>query len=199
MHRAAIPSALEPEERLIELEGRAIPDRTGGSRTGVEALRDRLVVAVRSVCPCWLGDQQQDIVQVAMIAVLRQQEKIERNREFPSSYLRKAAYTAMIDEIRRRRSRGEVPLEAAEEESSFVEGRANPEDQTMAGEISVEIRACLDRLAPPRRAAVTLHLLAYKVPRIAERMGWKRKQAENLVYRGIQDLRECLRRKGLQP
>ncbi len=204
MNRAAIHSVAEPEEPLIELEGRTIPDQMDrfGSRVEAEefaSLRARLLVAVRSVCPCGLRDHQEDIVQVAMMAVLRQLEKIEGSRRFPSSYLRKAAFSAMVDEIRRRRSRGEVPLEPDDGELVLVEDRANPERETMAGEISVELRACLDRLAPPRRAAVTLHLLAYKVPRISEKMGWKRKQAENLVYRGMQDLRECLRRKGLQP
>ena len=196
-----MPSAAEPAGPLIGLEGRTIPDQV--DRFGAPAeeenavLRDRLVVAVRSVCPCWLRDQQQDIVQVAMIAVLKQREG---KRRFPASYLRKAAFTATVDEIRRRRSRGEVPLEAEDDdEATLVAAGAGPERRLMSGEISIGIRACLDRLAPPRRAAVTLHLLAYKVPRIAEMMGWKRKQAENLVYRGMQDLRECLRRKGLQP
>ncbi len=188
-----MPSAAEPAGPLIDLEGKKIPDQVDQ----IALLRDRLVVAVRSVCPYWLRDQQQDIVQVAMIAVLKQKEG---NRQFPASYLRKAAFTAMVDEIRRRRSRGEVPLEAEDDdEPTLVAASAGPERRLMSGEISVEIRACLDRLASPRRSAVTFHLLAYKVPSIAEKMGWKRKQAENLVYRGMQDLRECLRRKGLQP
>ncbi len=194
---AAISSAVEPEERLIGLEGRAIPDRTGAEE--VTWLRNRLVVAVRAVCPCWLHDHQQDIVQVAMIAVLKQQEKVEGGRRFPSSYIRQAAFSAMIDEMRRRRRRGEVPLETADEEIVLVEARASPERHTMSGEISAGVRDCLDRMAPPRRAAVTLHLLAYKVPQIAEKMGWDQKRADNLVYRGMQDLRECLRKKGLQP
>ncbi len=195
-------SAAEPAGPLIELEGRNIPDQVNrfGSRNEAEEialLRDRLVAAVRSVCPGWLHDQQQDIVQVAMIAVLKQRQG---KRRFPGSYLRKAAFTAMVDEIRRRRSRGEVPLEADdEEELVLVVASAGPERRLMSGEISLGVRACLDRLAPPRRAAVTLHLLADNVPSIAEKMGWKRKQAENLVYRGMQDLRDCLRRKGLQP
>ncbi len=162
------------------------------------ALRRRLEAAVRAVCPYWLRDQQQDIVQVAMLAILKQHEK-QGIRHFPASYLRRAAYTSMIDELRRRRSRGEVQLDETDAELDLREDGANPERRCSGGEIAAGIRECLKRLAVPRRAAVTLHLLGHRVPRIAERMGWKPKQADNLVYRGMEDLRSCLIGKGLKP
>lgn len=204
MSQSGTSSVVEFERPLIELKGRAISDQVGrfGSRDGAEdftSLRARLVVAVRAVCPCWLSGHREDIVQMAMMAVLRQQGKGEGKRQFPLSYLRKVAYTAMVDEIRRRRSRGEVPLENADEEHAIVEDRADPEGQAVASEIAVGVRACLEQLVSPRRTAVTLHLLGYKVPQIAEKMGWDPKRADNLVYRGMENLRECLRAKGLQP
>ena len=196
MGQAAIPLCREPERPPVQPEDSAISDLEG--RDELVLLRDRLEAAVRAVCPYWMRDHQQDIVQVAMIAVLKQQQK-QGARQFPASYLRRAAYTAMIDEIRRRRSRGEVPLEAIDADLDLVEERANPERRCSASEIASGVRKCLQRLASPRRAAVTLHLLGYKVPRIAEKMGWKRKQAENLVYRGMDNLRECLSQRGLEP
>ena len=90
------------------------------------------------------------------------------------------------------------PVDEPEEEPGDEEA-ADPERRYLSREISAAVRGCLERLASPRRSAVTLHLLAYKVPRIAERMGWKRKQAENLVYRGMEDLRRCLRNRGVEP
>ncbi|MEM7356664.1 MAG: RNA polymerase sigma factor [Acidobacteriota bacterium] len=204
MTRTALQSIVDLAPPPVELKGAAIPDQEdplgrGSGANDLARLRTRLEAAVRAVCPGWLRDQQQDIVQVAMMAVLRQREKQPHRSQFPGSYLRRAAYTAMIDEMRRRRSRGEVPLETAEGESSLVARGGSPEHLVSAGQIADGVRDCLQHLAPPRRAAVTLHLLGYRVPQIAERMGWKPKRAENLVYRGMDDLRQCLREKGLEP
>ena len=50
-----------------------------------------------------------------------------------------------------------------------------------------------------RRLAVTLHLQGHTVPETARILDWAAKQTENLVYRGLADLRECLMAKGLRP
>lgn len=162
-------------------------------------LRRRLVSAVRAVCPPALLDRQDDLVQAAMIAVLKQEEKHGHSREVPSSYLRRAAYTAMVDEIRRLRSQNEVPLEVEGTAEQNPPDLEDPERRALSNEISNSVRACLQRLATPRRLAVTLHLLSYSVPQIAERFHWNNKQAENLVYRGLGNLRQCLEAKGMRP
>ena len=54
-------------------------------------------------------------------------------------------------------------------------------------------------MVEPRKLAVTLHLLGYKVPQIAKKMGWNPKRASNLVYRGLDGLRDCLRGMELTP
>jgi RNA polymerase sigma-70 factor (ECF subfamily) len=51
---------------------------------------------------------------------------------------------------------------------------------------------------PPRRHAVTLSLQGHSVPEIGRLLGWTGKKAENLVYRGMADLRECLEGKGIR-
>jgi len=61
------------------------------------------------------------------------------------------------------------------------------------------IRDCLLGLVTPRRLAVTLHLQGHTVPQAAEVLGWDAKRTENLVYRGLADLRVCLARKGVTP
>jgi len=181
---------------LTRLEGRAIPNlESRRSEAEHERLRRRLEAAVRAVCPAAMRDHQDDIVQVAMMAVLRQ--KRGDGDPIPATYLRKAAFTAMIDEMRRLRGDRQQPLDDAEELG--VDAGAGPERRSMSREISAAIRSCLERLAAPRRAAVALRLLDNNVPEIARRMGWKRKQAENLVFRGMGDLRDCLREKGVEP
>jgi RNA polymerase sigma-70 factor (ECF subfamily) len=50
-----------------------------------------------------------------------------------------------------------------------------------------------------RRLAVTLYLHGHSVPDAARILDWSAKRTENLVYRGLADLRECLLSKGLRP
>ena len=114
-------------------------------------------------------------------------------------YLERAAQRVMIDEIRRR---GRRPEQVAGEED-WIEAapgaRPDPERVAASGEIAAGIRGCLARLATPRRLAVTLYLQGCRVGEAAHRLGWSFKRTENLVYRGLSDLRLCLRRKGLEP
>ena len=73
-------------------------------------------------------------------------------------------------------------------------------DRHLAGSaIRQGVRSCLRELVAARRRAVTLYLMGDSVPRAAERLGWNRKRTENLVFRGLADLRRCLETKGLEP
>lgn len=191
-------------DRPENMEERPVPDQQdGGMPIRMEEytqLRAQMAVAVRRCCPSWLTHYQDDIVQMATMAILRQKKKREGDVRFSPSYIRRVAYTAVIDEIRRQHGgEDDVPLETPEGELPLVDGSANPEDRAFAHEIEEGIRGCLKKLVASRRLAVTFDLLGYTVPEIAGKMGWTRKQAENLGYRGKLDLRECLRTKGLKP
>jgi RNA polymerase sigma-70 factor (ECF subfamily) len=50
-----------------------------------------------------------------------------------------------------------------------------------------------------RRLAVTLYLQGHTVAEAASILEWPFKRTENLIYRGLADLRACLRCKGLRP
>lgn len=158
-----------------------------------EVLRQKLTVAVRSICPNWMRNCQDDLVQAGMMAVMRIDRRDEVERTFHASYLRKVAYSAVVDEIRRLRSRKEVPLETMEVKNASPPARSlDPGHRYEGRQIGVAIRKCLQQLIEPRRLAVTLHLLGHKQPQIAEQMGWTHKRASNLVFRGLQNLRACL-------
>src|SRR5262245_13058377 len=167
---------------------------------GIEILRERLREAVAAACPAWLSGARDDIVQVALMRVLDAAgSKGEGDGPLPSSYLRKAAYSALVDEIRRHRRRREsVPLED-DAARAVPSERAGPEQERAAAEIGRAIREGLGTLVRPRALAVTLHLQGHSVPEIARLLGWPLKRAENLVYRGLADLRETLERRGIKP
>ncbi len=160
--------------------------------------------AVRRQCPAWLSDHAQDIAQAALAKVMVADQKSEGERTLTSFYLHRVAHSALVDEIRRRKRRPEVPLEGAAEpgeEGRSFEPRAqgDPESDTSFRELGTAVRDCLAGAKRERRLAVTLYLQGHSVPEAARILGWDAKRAENLVYRGLADLRQCLMGKGHRP
>src|SRR5690606_8280147 len=150
-----------------------------------EALRAKLTRVVARACPSWAVAQQEDIVQAAMIRVIRARARREHGDVLPDSYLWKAAYSATIDEIRRLRAKREVPL-ASESRPDLPDVRSpGPERNAHAAEISAAIRESLATLNEARRQAVTLYLQGHSVPETGRLLGWSTKRAENMVYRGL--------------
>lgn len=158
-------------------------------------LRSKLVTAVRRSCPGWLADQAEDLVQVAMVRILRSYS----DREVNTSFLYRVAHSVVIDEIRRRKRRREEQATPSLPERTVAPGPTSPETRAGGQEIGAAIVACLATLRDDRRRAVTLYLQGHGVPEAAELLGFDRKKTENLVYRGLADLREALRQRGCTP
>ena len=165
------------------------------------ALRRRLEQAVARVCPRWMLHHADDIVQVSMLRVLEVVRKDEQRRSFNASYLYRVAYSALVDELRRARWRHEVPLEGTDDASkpSHPSAEAGPESRAAGREVGEAIAACMRTLIPSRRRAVLLHLHGHSAAESAALLGQSLKQVRNLIYRGIADLRACLRKKGVEP
>ena len=183
----------EPRLRLVE------PPRREPEPLDFTAVRAELVRAVARVCPRWMADRSEDLVQVALMRLMDIHRRREGDVEFSSFYLRRAAYSAVVDEIRRLRRRQEVSL-VDDENDEVINPPAespDPERHTAGRQTGEAIRDCLGRLVRPRRLAVTLHLQGHTVAEAARLMGWNDKKAENLVYRGLADLRGCLTGKGI--
>ena len=164
----------------------------------VAGLRAILSAAVARICPSWLADRADDLIQTALIKVLEICRKREGTAAFTSLYLRRTAYCALVDEIRRLRRRREVPIEAETEEQFLPSERPDPERAAAGREAGRAIRGCLAVMIRPRRLAVTLYLQGHGTAAVGNLLGWAPKKAENLIYRGLADLRECLAKKGIQ-
>jgi RNA polymerase sigma-70 factor, ECF subfamily len=183
--------------------GRDESDRNVRDRPSDEAvaeLRAAMQRAVRRVCPRWLSDRSEDLVQAATLRVLEARPSPEGNPGVSASYLYRVAYTTLVDEIRRLRRRPEAPLDEEGEGGVPVPATApGPEKAYAAKEIGEAIRDCLRHLVRDRRLALTLHLEGHTVPQAAALLDWSAKRTENLVYRGLADLRRCLSEKGFAP
>jgi RNA polymerase sigma-70 factor (ECF subfamily) len=168
------------------------------------ALTATMARAVRRQCPPWLADQAQDIAQAALAKVVVLDKAAEGKRPLTTFYLHRVAHSALVDEIRRRKRRREVSLEAPTDEGKDAlpfEPRAHgdPESHTSYRQLGLAIRGCLARAKRDRRLAVVLYLQGHSVAEAGRILGWDTKRTENLVYRGLADLRQCLSAKGHRP
>lgn len=151
-----------------------------------------------SICPAWLADRRDDLVQTVLIALMKHHP--EHKGGFTSSYLKKAAYHALVDEIRRQRRQREVSVEVEVDDAAAPRSSAPDPEQRYAGrEIGRAIQQCLARLSAARRDAVLLVLLGHSMPEAAKWLGGTTKRIQNLVLRGRADLRKCLLAKGIEP
>jgi RNA polymerase sigma-70 factor (ECF subfamily) len=166
------------------------------------SLRQHLARAVARMCPTWLAGQRDDLVQSAVMRLMQIVKKKalegEGDSPFAPFYLYKVAYSALVDEIRLVRRRRET---AIEDHAAVVQAvtTENPERTAAAREVGRGIQDCLACVARDRRLAVTLYLQGHTVPEASRILDWPAKRTENLVYRGLADLRKCLMSKGIRP
>jgi len=176
------------------------PPSAPGSEAGYVELRAELVRTVRRLCPRWLASRAEDLVQVALLRILELRQRSEQERELSSFYLKRVAYSALVDEIRRLERRRESPLETDDGEPLPVASESpGPERLQEGRQMGEGIRDCLGTLLQQRQLAVTLCLQDVSVVEAARLLGWDLKHTRNLVYRGLGDLRRCLQEKGFHP
>ena len=116
-----------------------------------------------------------------------------------ASYVYRAATTAAIDVVRRRRSDRSPGPGTDSEKIDRSPTRTGPEQELAHAELSQLVSAAIGSLGPGRAVAVRLHLLGYGRGEIAELMGWSEARTRNLLYRGMDDLRTALRSAGITP
>jgi len=173
---------------------------SGGSRTTTawDAERLRAIVGriIRRVCPRWLIDEVDDLTQIVTTRVLGRLQDPTANVDPSEAFLYRAAYWALVDEIRARRRRRQVPLDPDLQTPSAM---PDPEQLAGAREVGRAIVSCLAVLIPSRRRATMLHIQGHSVDEISALLDCSRKKADNLVYRGLADLRACLSARGVTP
>lgn len=167
-----------------------------------DGLRLRLLRSVNRICPPWLADQRDDIVQAGLLRVmrlLRGEPARDHEHDMPASYLWKVAYSATIDEIRKVRRRREVPLDGVPDGAAAPTAASDPFGHISARDLGRAAERCLARLKQDKRMVVGLSLMGHKLGDATRILGWKAKKVENLLYRGLAELRRCLELKGVRP
>jgi RNA polymerase sigma factor (sigma-70 family) len=154
--------------------------REPGEPRDLTALRLVLERAIRSRCFGLLASARDDLVQNALVRILERNRHEELGRR-GTSYVWKVAQSVIVDELRRLGRERRLAENVSKERRPWVDPAEG-----------IQLRQCLERLEERRRMAVTLHLSGLRIPEIARAARWTEKTAENLIYRGLDDLRALL-------
>ncbi|MCU0616545.1 MAG: sigma-70 family RNA polymerase sigma factor [Gemmatimonadaceae bacterium] len=114
------------------------------------------------------------------------------------AYIYRAASSAALDLLRRRRSEKQRSTGGLEAPPHLPAG-AGADDRLYTRESLAAIEAAIDALAPARRPVVRMYLTGYPREEIASLLGWSDDKVRNLLYRGLEDLRQRLAAGGMRP
>ncbi len=157
------------------------------------------------VCPRDLGLQFDEIEQEARLRIWKALES-EREIHDLASYLYRIAVSATLDAVRRvKRKREEQLVTEAEDESPSnaqshhlkVDPMFAPDLEASRKQTIQRVKEAMARLPDNRRQAVGLHLQGMTTQEIADLLDWTEPKARNLVYRGLNDLRQSLKESGI--
>ncbi len=177
----------------------SVPAQTQDDNATLREIRQRLSRAIASVCPAAMKAHSEDIVQLAMLRLAKVRRQGTDAAPLPAAYLWRVAYSTTIDELRKLQSRQRTVERATEASVAGPTAVPAPDSSAEAQQLGTAIRACLRGLGDNRRRAVNLYLQGHTVPEAGSMLGWNRKRTENLVFRGLADLRSCLHGKGFSP
>ncbi len=122
----------------------------------------------------------------------------EGHLDLSANYVRRAAISAALDIIRRRRVDRNVSLDDSEGGAPpLAAATAGPAELLDQSELAQRVTSAVSGLAPARRAAVRMYLDGYRREEIAELMKWSDAKTRNLLYRGLADLRAVLLAQGI--
>ncbi len=100
--------------------------------------------------------------------------------------------------IRSRRRKGAPGPDSAQLLEGTVALNA-PDTELMDREGAARILAAVEDMPQARRTAVKLYLAGYRREEIARMLQWSEARTRNLIYRGLDELRDRLTALGLAP
>ncbi|HUQ83161.1 MAG TPA: sigma-70 family RNA polymerase sigma factor [Gemmatimonadaceae bacterium] len=176
---------------------------TGADRVSstIEAVVSRFRAMVHSVGVRrgLVGADLDEVLQDVRIRLWQAGQAGKELEELGSSYLYQVATTAALDMLRRRRAHAGDRTDDISEGIDVPAASPSPHDDTEASELVAQIDAALETLSLERRVAVRYHLSGYDRDDIARSLGWSEAKTRNLLYRGLDDLRQRLSAMGIAP
>jgi RNA polymerase sigma-70 factor (ECF subfamily) len=143
------------------------------------------------------GSDVDEVVQELRLRMWKSLGTAELIRRAKASYIYRAAISASIDIIRRRRAR-KVDAVSIDDYVEMMPDPHRSADARLEGqEIAAAVHRAVSLLAESRRAVVRMYLAGYDREEIADLLGWTEAKTRNLLYRGLGDLRKTLESWGI--
>jgi len=164
----------------------------------LEAALTRLARMIRAVgARHGLLDQDLDaLLQDVRIRVWRAHPTGESIAQLPTSYVYRVAMTAAVDLVRKRRREHDREPAIEEAPSAALASRVHTDEAALASDLGDAIARALASMIEARRVVVRMHLIGYERSEMSALLGWSDDKVRNLLYRGLQDLRERLTHAG---
>lgn len=140
-----------------------------------------------------IGDEETgSLMQEVRIRLWRAHADSEEIGRLPTSYIYRTAITAALDLVRRRRKNEEREPSLDTAPTAALVSRSEADAEVLASDLGQAIMRELATMVEARRVVVRMHLAGYEKEEIASTLGWSDAKVRNLLYRGLQDLRERL-------
>lgn len=113
--------------------------------------------------------------------------------EHPSTYIYRAAVRETVRALKKDARRAEAPLPPL----LAAPRKDDPHARLRGKEIEGAVNEALEAILPERARAVRFHLAGFAVDDIMALHGWSYGKARNLIARGMADVRQRLKRRGI--
>lgn len=165
----------------------------------LDAFKGRLRALVLQRCPQELGIDPDEVEQEIRIRLWKSLQG-ERTIDHPASYLHKTALSVIVDLVRRRSARPDLSmaqaLDTTLEADTNLPDEGGPERTTERHAFAQAVMQAVAALPERRRRPVQLHLQGFGTAQIGALLQISEPTARNLVYRGLDELRERLAAQG---
>jgi RNA polymerase sigma factor (sigma-70 family) len=144
------------------------------------------------------GDDLDEVMQDVRIRIWKAATGVGKLETLTSAYVYRAAVSAALDLMRRRRARREESIgDEVDGHALAAHPAANADARLASEETLAAIDHAVDGIPASRRAVVRMHLQGYDRAEIAALLGWSEAKTRNLLYRGLEDLRRRLIARGM--
>jgi RNA polymerase sigma factor (sigma-70 family) len=182
---------------------RSSADPSGPNASALDGALTSFTEMVRRVA--WrhrLSDADVDeVMQEVRIRIWKASERSDAPSEpfaqSPASYVYKTAVSAAIDLIRRQRSERARSTISLEGDAPVPDSAPTAHADLEGAELAQQVAQAIETIPESRRPAVRMYLAGYSREEIADLMGWTEAKTRNLVYRGLDDLRNRLTEMGI--
>lgn len=139
------------------------------------------------------GDDISQEVKIKIWKVFQDEKKIK----YFASYIKKIVNSSIIDQLRKLKREKRIFIHERQENIQELKNASIAEffDENTLSEIVGE---GVNSLISSRRRVVKLFLLDMTIEEIAIYLGYTRDKTRNLLYRGLLDLKQILKKKGIE-